>query len=81
MKELVVYLAEALAGKPEGVAVVEKNNENGDLTLELSVANADLNQIIGKQGRTIKAMRTLLAATAAKKGQRVFLKVTTESSS
>lgn len=45
------------------------------MTLELAVADTDLNQIIGKQGRTIKAMRTLLAAAAAKKGQRAFLKV------
>lgn len=78
MKELVIYLAGALAGKPDEVAAVEKTDENGSLTLELSVANTDLNQIIGKQGRTIKAMRTLLAAASAKKGQRVFLKIATE---
>lgn len=78
MKKLIVYLAGALAGKPEEVAAVEKTDENGRLTLELSVADTDLNQIIGKQGRTIKAMRTLLAAAAAKKGRRVFLKVTAE---
>lgn len=78
MKELIVYLAGALAGKPEEVAAAEKTDENGRLTLELSVAETDLNQIIGKQGRTIKAMRTLLAAAAAKKGRRIFLKVTAE---
>jgi Predicted RNA-binding protein (contains KH domain) len=75
VKELVVYLARALAGRPEEVAARESGGENGALTLELTVADEDLNQIIGKQGRTIKAMRTLLAAAAAKKGRRAFLKI------
>lgn len=75
MKELVVYLARALAGRPEEVEALESGGESGALNLELTVADADLNQIIGKQGRTIKAMRTILAAAAAKKGQRAFLKI------
>lgn len=75
MKELVLYLATALAERPEEVAALESDGENGTLNLELTVADADLNRIIGKQGRTIKAMRTLLAAAAAKNGRRAFLKV------
>lgn len=75
MKELALYLAQALAGRPEEVTALESSGENEALTLELTVAGEDLNQIIGKQGRTIKAMRTLLSAAAAKKGQRAFLKI------
>lgn len=75
MKELALYLAQALVGRPEEVVALESSGENDALTLELTVAGEDLNQIIGKQGRTIKAMRTLLAAAAAKKGQRAFLKI------
>lgn len=75
MKEFVVYLGAALADHPEEVSVLESDGENGALSLELTVADADLNRIIGKQGRTIKAMRTLLTAAAAKSGRRAFLKL------
>lgn len=76
VKELVVYLATALAEQPEKVTALASDGENGALNLELTVADADLNRIIGKQGRTVKAMRTLLAAAAAKSGgRRAFLKV------
>ncbi len=78
MKELVAYLARSLAGRPEDVAVVETPGEKG-VTLELTVADGDLNALIGRQGRTIKAMRSLLAASSAKRGGRFFLKITAAS--
>lgn len=79
MKELVEYLARALAAQPEEVSVAQSAPDSGPPALELTVAEADRNQIIGKQGRTVKAMRTLLAAAAAKSGgPRIMLKITGE---
>ncbi len=74
MKELISYLARSLANHPEEVAVAEIPGDNG-VTLELNVAGDDLNHLIGKQGRTIRAMRALLSAASAKSGRRYFLKI------
>ncbi|MCF6290197.1 MAG: KH domain-containing protein [Desulfobacterales bacterium] len=64
MKELIDYIATALVDQPGAVQVNEKEQE--DLVLvELTVAKEDLGKVIGKQGRTARAMRSLLAATAA----------------
>lgn len=79
MKELVNYLAKSLAGRPEDVVVAETPGEKATL-LELTVADEDLNHLIGKHGRTIKAMRSLLAASSAKSGRRYALKITGEPS-
>ena len=77
MKELISYLARSLAKRPEEVSVAEKPGEKG-VTLELTVADEDLNHLIGKQGRTVRAMRSLLAAASAKSGRRFFLKIASE---
>lgn len=74
MKELIEYLACSLAGRPDEVRVSKSVGENGAL-LELRVAEEDINQIIGKKGRTARAMRSLLAAACAKKGGRWRLKI------
>ena len=79
MKELINYLAKSLAGRPQDVMVAETTGDKGAL-LELTVADEDLNHLIGKHGRTIKAMRSLLAASAAKSGRRYSLKITGEPS-
>jgi len=75
VKELIEYLVKSLAGKPEEVVVTETPGDKATL-LELTVADDDLNHLIGKHGRTIKAMRSLLAASAAKSGRRFSLKIT-----
>ena len=74
MKELISYVARALAGQPDQVTVTEIAGDNGSL-LELRVADEDLNHLIGKQGRTAKAMRSLLAAASAKAGRKWRLKI------
>lgn len=74
VKELISYVARALAGQPEQVTVTEIAGENGS-RLELRVADGDLNHLIGKQGRTAKAMRSLLAAASAKAGRKWRLKI------
>ena len=74
MKELIEYLASSLAERPEEVRVTESRDEKGPLLL-LTVAPEDQSRLIGKEGRTIRAMRSLLAASAAKTGIRYVLKI------
>jgi predicted RNA-binding protein YlqC (UPF0109 family) len=74
MKEFVAYLARSLADRPRDVSVTEKPGARETL-LELTVADEDLNRLIGRQGRIIKAMRALLTAASARRGRRYFLKI------
>ena len=64
-KELIEYIAQALVDHPEQVKVSEIEGERTSV-IELSVAKEDLGKIIGKQGRTAKAIRVLLSAVSAK---------------
>ena len=74
LKELVEYLARALVDNPNDVSVEAVEDEK-TTTLRLKVAPADLGRVIGKQGRTARAMRTLLHATAAKSRRRAILEI------
>lgn len=74
MKELVAYLAASLVTRPDEVTVTESVQDNGTL-LEVQVAREDITQVIGKQGRTARAMRALVSAAGAKQGGRFFLKI------
>ena len=74
LKELVEYLARALVEDPTEVSVEAVEDEK-TTTLRLKVAPADLGRVIGKQGRTARAMRTLLHATAAKARRRAVLEI------
>ncbi len=74
MKDLVVYLVKQLADHPERVEVSE-SEQNGVLTLQLSVAEEDKGKVIGKQGKVIKAIRALVGAAAAKSGQRTAVEI------
>ena len=74
LKELVEYLARALVDCPNEVSVEAVEDEK-TTTLRLKVAPADLGRVIGKQGRTARAMRTLLHATAAKSRRRAVLEI------
>ena len=74
LKELVEYHARALVDSPNEVSVEAVEDEK-TTTLRLKVAPADLGRVIGKQGRTARAMRTLLHATAAKSRRRAVLEI------
>lgn len=74
MKDLVEYIAKALADNPSQVYVSEIEGENS-LILELRVSPDDMGRIIGKGGRTANAMRTLVRVLAAKQGKRVTLEI------
>ncbi len=74
MKELIDYIAKALVDNPEQVEVSEIEG-NRTLVLELKVAKEDLGKVIGKQGRTARAMRTILSAASAKLKKRSVLEI------
>jgi predicted RNA-binding protein YlqC (UPF0109 family) len=74
MKELVTHIARSLVDKPEQVSVEEVKG-NQTTVLELTVAKEDLGKVIGKQGRTAQAMRTILSAVSSKIKQRTVLEI------
>ena len=74
MKELIEYLAKGLVDRPEEVEVHEIAGETTTV-LELRVGEGDLGKIIGKHGRTILAIRTILGAVGAKENKRATLEL------
>jgi len=74
MKELISYIAKALVDKPEEVTVTEIEGEQTSV-IELKVAKDDLGKVIGKQGRTARAMRTILSAASTKIKKRSVLEI------
>ena len=74
MKELISFIVAKLVDQPDAVEVTER--EEGDtIIVELRVAKEDLGKVIGKQGRTAKAMRSLLSAAAGKLEKRSRLEI------
>ncbi|MCP4681516.1 MAG: KH domain-containing protein [Desulfobacterales bacterium] len=74
MKDLIEYIAKSLVDKPDEVSVVEVEGEQTSV-LELKVAKEDLGKVIGKQGRTARAMRTILSAASTKIKKRSVLEI------
>ena len=74
MKELIKHIAKALVDNPDEVAVSEIVGEQTSV-LELRVAKEDLGKVIGKQGRTARAMRTILSAASTKIKKRAVLEI------
>lgn len=74
MKELIEIIAKALVDNPDQVRVSEIEGEKTSV-IELSVAKEDLGKVIGKQGRTARAMRTILSAASTKVRKRAVLEI------
>ncbi|MBX6422362.1 KH domain-containing protein [Thermosulfurimonas sp. F29] len=74
LKELVEQMAKALVDNPEAVQVNEIEGEQTSV-IELRVAKEDLGKVIGKQGRTARAMRTILSAASTKLRKRAVLEI------
>lgn len=74
MKQLIEEIAKALVDNPEQVTVTEVEGEQTTV-LELRVAQTDLGKVIGKQGRTARAIRTLLGASGMKLRKRFVLEI------
>ncbi|MBI1987042.1 MAG: KH domain-containing protein [Nitrospinae bacterium] len=73
-KELVVYIAKSIVDQPELVKVNGVEGENS-VVIELKVAKDDMGKVIGKEGKTISAIRTILSATRAQKRKRHILEL------
>ena len=74
MKDLIHYIASALVDHPDQVRVQETEQDD-TIIIELTVAKEDLGKVIGKQGRTARAMRALLSAAAGKINKRSRLEI------
>jgi predicted RNA-binding protein YlqC (UPF0109 family) len=74
MSDLILYMAQALVDNPEQVEVTEIEGQQTSV-IELKVAKEDLGKVIGKQGRTARAMRTILSAASTKIRKRASLEI------
>lgn len=74
LKELVEFIAKSLVDNPDAVEVSEVGGEQ-TIVFELRVAKEDLGKVIGKQGRTARAMRTILSAASTKLKKRSVLEI------
>jgi predicted RNA-binding protein YlqC (UPF0109 family) len=74
MKELIEYIAKSLVDNPEEAGVTELEGEQTSV-IELRVAKEDMGKIIGKQGRTARALRTILGAASKKMKRRSILEI------
>ena len=74
MAELLAYLARELVDDPEAVRV-DTEERDGALVLVLHVAPDDVGKVIGRQGRIVRALRTLIRASAVRDGQHVLVEI------
>jgi uncharacterized protein len=74
VRELVEFLARSLVERPDEVSV-EEFDEDGELVLELRVADGDVGRVIGREGRVAKAIRTVVRAAGAREGRRVTVEI------
>jgi predicted RNA-binding protein YlqC (UPF0109 family) len=75
VRELLEFLARGLVDTPDRVRVEEFEEDDGTLVLELSVADDDYGQVIGRGGRTAQALRTVVKAAAVKDNRRVLIDI------
>lgn len=74
MKDLIIYIAKALVDRPDDVDVKELQGEK-TVIYELKVGQGDLGKVIGREGKTAKAIRTIVTAASMKTGKRAHLEI------
>ena len=75
MKDLVEYLSKALVDRPDEVRVDEFEEDDGTIVFEVEVAEGEVGKLIGRNGRTINALRTVIRAAAVRHNRRVLVDV------
>jgi uncharacterized protein len=75
VEDLLAYLARSLVDKPAEVSVESFEEQDGTVVLELHVAEDEAGKVIGRGGRTVAALRTVMKAAAVRSGQRVLVDV------
>ncbi len=74
MDSLIVYIVRALVDKADAVEV-KTTSVDGGMLYELKVAPEDVGKVIGRDGRTVNALRTVVAAAALKKGEKARVEI------
>lgn len=74
MKELVEVIAKALVDNPDEVVVTETADEN-EVTISLTVAQADMGKVIGKNGRIAQSIRSIVKSAASKDSRKINVKI------
>jgi predicted RNA-binding protein YlqC (UPF0109 family) len=75
VEDLLTFLARSLVDEPDAVSVEPFEEDDGTVVLELSVAEGDVGKVIGRGGRTINALRTVVKASAVRHERRVLVDV------
>lgn len=75
MEDLLAFLARGLVDDPDEVVVDSFEEDDGTIVLELSVADGDAGKVIGRGGRTIAALRTVVRASSVRENRRVLIDV------
>ena len=75
MEDLLEFLARALVENPDEVSVEGFDEDDGTIVLELRVADDDVGKVIGRGGRTIQSLRTVIRAAASRQDERVLVDV------
>lgn len=75
MKEFVEFIVKQLVDKPEKVKIEESMPNQNTIEIKVEVEKSDIGKVVGKQGKNINALRTLLTAVAAKEHHRATLQV------
>ena len=74
MKELLTYIVQSLVDKSDEVSVTERE-AGGETVYEVRVAPGDMGKVIGRQGRVVKEIRTLMKAVAKREGKRISVEI------
>jgi predicted RNA-binding protein YlqC (UPF0109 family) len=75
MEDLLEFLARALVDRPDEVSVEDFEEDDGTIVLEIHVADEDVGKIIGRGGRTVSSLRTVMRAVASRQDERVLVDV------
>lgn len=75
MKEFIEFIVKQLVDKPEKVMIEEASNDQNSFEIKIEVDKNDIGKVVGKQGKNVNALRTLLTAVAAKDKRRATLHV------
>jgi predicted RNA-binding protein YlqC (UPF0109 family) len=75
VKQLIEFLARALVDSPDDVSVESFEEDDGTVVFELRVAEDDVGKVIGRSGRTVNALRTVVRAASVREGRRVLVDV------
>jgi len=75
VEDLLAYLARSLVDRPDEVSVESFEEDDGTVVLELHVAEDDAGKVIGRGGRTVAALRTVVKAASVRQGRRVLVDV------